>query len=137
MLEEKDRLNDSLMTEKFIASGYNLAALESSNAQLKEAFMGMLREEHLIQHEVYIEMNNRGWYQPKVANLNDLSQNLNKWNQELKRVQNAAFQNPVPQQVNYQNNFPQYSYQTGSSSPPMGNQVQQQNMYRPPQNPVA
>lgn len=141
MLEEKDRLTDSLMTEKFIAGGYNLAALEASNVQLKETLMGILREEHLIQHEIFNEMHNRGWYQPKMANMNDLSQNMNKWNQELQRVQNAALRQTGTQPGNYQTNFPQYGFQPGGSPggsiPPTGNQVQQQNMYRPPQNPMA
>ncbi|MDD4169151.1 MAG: spore coat protein [Desulfotomaculaceae bacterium] len=136
MLEEKDRLTDSLMTEKYIAGGYNLAALETSNVQLKESLMGILREEHLIQHEIFKEMNNRGWYQPKTANMNDLSQNLNKWNQELQRVQNAALRQPGTQPGNQQTNFPQYGFQPGSSMPPTENQVQQ-NMYRPPQNPMV
>ncbi|OPX84317.1 MAG: Coat F domain protein [Pelotomaculum sp. PtaB.Bin104] len=137
MLEEKDRLNDSLVMQKYIAGGYNLAALEASNAQLKETLMGILREEHLIQHEIYNEMNSRGWYQPKTANMSDLSQNINKWNQELQRVQNVAQRQPGTQLGSYQSTFPQYGFQAGNNMPPMGNVVQQQSMYRPPQNPMA
>ncbi|NPV72584.1 MAG: spore coat protein, partial [Pelotomaculum sp.] len=36
MLEEKDRLTDSLITQKYIASGYNMAAIESANNQLMD-----------------------------------------------------------------------------------------------------
>jgi len=137
MLDEKDRLTDFLVTQKYIAGGYNLAAMEASNTQLKETFMGILRDEHLIQHEIFNEMSNRGWYQAKPANMNDLNQNLNKWNQELQRVQNTAYRQPGAQQGSYQNVFPQYGIQTGAGMPQMGSETQQQGMYRPPQNPMA
>lgn len=136
MLEEKDRLTDSLITQKYIASGYNLAVTESANSQLMDAFMGILRDEHQIQHEIFNEMNSRGWYQPKTANMNDLSQNINKWNQELQRVQNTAYRQPGAQQAGYQAGIPQYGFQTGVGLPQMGSEAQQQTMYRPPQSPM-
>jgi len=137
MLEEKDRLTDSLVMQKYIADGYNTAAIEASNTQLKEAFINILRDEHLIQHEIFNEMSNRGWYQPKPANINDINQNLNKWNQELQRVQTNAYQRPVTPQGNYQTAFPQYGYQAGAGMAQTGSEAQQQTMYRPPQNPIV
>ncbi len=147
MLDEKDRLTDALVTQKYITSGYNLAANESANSQLMDAFAGILRDEHQIQHEIFHEMHNRGWYRPKAADMNDLSQNINKWNQELQRVQNIAFRQPSMhqqeqqqrqqhQQPGYQGaNIPQYGFQTGVGMPQTGEQ-QRQTMYRPPQNPM-
>lgn len=117
MLEEKDRLTDSLVMEKYIAYGYNSAAIEASNPQLKEAFINILRDEYLIQHEIFNEMNNRGWYQPKTANINDINQNLNKWGQELQRVQTTAYQRTGAQPGNYQAVFPQYGFQSGTGTP--------------------
>lgn len=146
MLEEKDRLTDSLITQKYIASGYNTAATESANSQLMDAFIGILRDEHQIHHEIFNEMQHRGWYQPKTANMNDLSQNVNKWNQELQRVQNSAFRQAGTQQAGYQQfgtqqagyqaGIPQYGFQTGVGMPQMGTNAQQQTLYRPPQNPM-
>jgi len=137
MLDEKDRLTDSLITQKYIASGYNLAALESANNQIMDAFSGILRDEHQIQHEIFNEMNSRGWYQPKAANPNDISQNINKWNQELQRVQHTtAFRPGTLQQQGYQAGAPQYGFQTGVGMPQMGSESQQHTMYRPPQNPM-
>lgn len=139
MLDEKDRLTDSLITEKYIAGGYNHAALEASNSQLLDTFAGILREEQQIQHEIFIEMNNRGWYQPKTANMNDLSQNINKWNQELQKLQSTALRSTGQQQQQaYQGNIPQYTFQTGVGMPQtqMG-MPQSQTMYRPPQNPMT
>lgn len=145
MLDEKDRLTDSLTTQKYIASGYNLSALEASNSQLKDIFMNILRDEHQIQHDIYHEMSNRGWYQPKAANINDINQNINKWNQELQRVQSAAARQPGAAQqtgfqAGYQGGFyagmPQYGMQTGTGIPQTGHEAQQ-TMYRPPQNPLT
>lgn len=154
MLNEKDRLTDSLITQKYIASGYNLAAAESANSQLMDAFIGILRDEHQIHHEIFNEMSNRGWYQPKAANMNDIGQHMTKWNQELQRVQTTAFRQPGAQQAGYpmgaqqagyqtgaqQSGYPagipQYGFQTGVGLPQMGNEAQQQTMYRPPQNPM-
>lgn len=136
MLEEKDRLTDSLVTQKYIANGYNIAATEAANSQLMDAFIGILRDEQQIHHEIFTEMNSRGWYQPKVANMNELNQNINKWNQELQRVQSTSFRQPGMQQAGYQANLPQYGFQTGVGLPQMGSDIQQQTMYRPPQNPM-
>jgi len=147
MFDDKDRLTDVLITEKYIAGGYNHAALEAANSQLLDTFTGILRDVHQIQHEIFLEMNNRGWYQPKTANMNELNQNINKWNQELQKVQNTAarntasqqhqqYQGNVPQQHAYQGNIPQYSYQTGVGMPQQMGMPQQQTMYRPPQSPM-
>ncbi|NLI13911.1 spore coat protein [Pelotomaculum propionicicum] len=137
MLDEKDRLTDTLITQKYIATGYNTAALESANNQIMDAFSGILRDEQQIQHEIFTEMNSRGWYQPKAANPNDITQNINKWNQELQRIQHTAAIRPgaMPQQ-GYQAGMTQYGFQTGVSMPQMGGEAQQQTMYRPPQNPM-
>jgi len=137
LLDEKDRLTDALITQKYIASGYDKAASESANTQLMDAFMGILRDEHQIQHEVFNEMSNRGWYQPKAANMSDINQHISKWTQELQRVQNMAFHQQGTQQGNYQQtNIPQYGFQTGVGMPQTGSDIQQQTMYRPPQNPM-
>lgn len=146
MFDDKDRLTDNLITQKYIANGYNHAALEAANSQLMDAFTGILRDEHQLQHEIFIEMNSRGWYQPKTANMNDLTQHLNKWNQELQKVQNTAARSTVaqqqalhgniPQQHAYQGNIPQYSYQTGVGMPQQMGMPQSQTMYRPPQSPM-
>lgn len=137
MFDDKDRLTDNLITQKYLAGGYNHASLEAANNQLLDAFAGILRDEHQIQHEIFLEMNNRGWYQPKAANMNDLSQHLNKWNQELQKVQNSAGRSAVPQQQQaYQGNIPQYTYQTGVGMPQQMGVPQSQTMYRPPQTPM-
>lgn len=138
MFDEKDRLTDALITQKYIASGYNLAAGEAANNQLMDAMLNILRDEHQIHHEIFNEMKNRGYYQPKAANMNDLTQNLNNWSQEYQRVQQNTFRQQGGQaayQAGYQTGVPQYGYQTGVGLPQTGNEAGQA-LYRPPQNPM-
>lgn len=136
MFEEKDRLTDALITQKSIASGYNSAVSESNNTHLMENLIGILRDEYQIQHEVFREMKNRGWYQPKAANMNDVNQNLIHWNQELQRVQNYALRQHGAQQPGYQAGIPQTGYQAEFRQQHMRSEHPQQAMYRPPQNPM-
>lgn len=118
MLEEKDRLTDSLIMEKYIANGYNCAVIEAANPQLKETFINILRDEYLIQHDIFNEMSNRGWYQVKAANMNDLNQNLSKWSQDLQRLQSSAGQWTGGQPGAYQTAvFPQhYGFAGGTTA---------------------
>ncbi len=116
MFDDKDRLTDNLITQKYLAGGYNHAALEAANSQLLDAFAGILRDEHQIQHEIFLEMNNRGWYQTKTTNISDLSQHINKWNQELQRLQNASSRHAMQQQA-FQGHMPQHNFQTGMTMP--------------------
>ncbi len=144
MLDEKERLTDSLITQKYIANGYNTAATEAANSQLMDTFMNILRDEQQIHKEIFNEMKSRGWYQPKEANMNDIRQNFSKWSQELQRVQSSALQAGAKQagtqqigvqQTGYQTGIPQYGFQAGIGMP-QTNEMQQQNMYRSPQNPM-
>jgi len=139
VIEERDRLTDSLITQKHIAHGYNAAVSEAANSHLMETFMGILRDEHQIQHEIFHEMHSRGWYQPKAASASDLSQYLTRWNQDYQRVQNFIFRQPGTHQT-YQPGVPQYGFQAGTGAHQAGGEMPHQayqGMYRPPQNPIA
>jgi hypothetical protein len=145
VLDERERLQDSLVTQKHIAHGYNCAAGEAANPQLMDAFMNILRDEHQIQYEIFNEMRVRGWYQPKEANMNDIRQSFSKWSQELQQVHSNTMragakqvgaQQTGIQSPGYQTGIPQYGFQTGVGMPQQPGDIQQQNMYRSPQNPV-
>jgi len=145
VLDERERLQDSLVTQKYIAHGYNSAATEAANPQLMDTFINILRDEHQIQKDIFNEMRMRGWYQPKEANTNDIRQSLSKWSQELQRFQNktrqagaqqAGLQQTSAQPPGYQTGIPHYGFQTGVGMPQQPNDIQQQNLYRSPQNPM-
>lgn len=145
MLDEKERLQDSLVTQKHIAHGYNCAAGEAANPQLMDTFMNILRDEHQIQYEIFNEMRVRGWYQPKEANMGDIHQSFSKWSRELQQVRSNAVQTGAKQTgtqqagihpPGYQTGIPQYGFQTGVRMPQQPGDIQQQDMYHSPQNPM-
>lgn len=64
---DQDIMNDILSTQKFITSGYNTNANEAAEPCVKNAMMSILDEEHTIGHDVFLEMQKRGWYQTEAA----------------------------------------------------------------------
>lgn len=59
---DREIMNDALSSQKFIAEGYNTGATECACPQLMSVMMNILNEEHQMQHELFTEMQNRGWY---------------------------------------------------------------------------
>ncbi|TEB15554.1 Coat F domain protein [Pelotomaculum sp. FP] len=135
-MDEKERLSDALITQKYITGGYNLAIMESADNRLRETFMGILKDEHQIHFEIFNEMKNRGWYQPARAGINQVSQHMNSWNQELRKIQRTGAK-PAGIQQHTQSNIPLYTYQTGLGLPQTAGTSQQQVFYRPPQGPLT
>lgn len=76
---DKEVLGDLLSTQKFISSNYNTYAGECQNTRLRDEFLHILNEEHMIQYEIYNEMSTRGWYQVKAAPPNEVTTTLNKF----------------------------------------------------------
>ncbi len=71
---EKEMLTDMLSSQKFVTEGYNTFANECATPVIKSEFMNLLNEEHQIQHEVFLEMQRRGWYQTEAADQNKVNQ---------------------------------------------------------------
>lgn len=71
---EKEMLDDMLSSQKFVTDGYNTSANECATPVIKSEFMNILNEEHQIQHEVFLEMQKRGWYQTDAADQNKIDQ---------------------------------------------------------------
>ena len=83
--DDKNMMDDALASQKFITETYNTFANECSVPQLKEQFVNLLEDEHRIQHEVFTEMQKRGWYQTEPAEQDKINQekqkNLGQMNQ--------------------------------------------------------
>jgi spore coat protein CotF len=78
-LTDKEMLTDTLASQKMIESVYNTFASECANQKLRDEFINILREEHDISYSVFQEMSQRGWYQTKVADANEVTQTKNKY----------------------------------------------------------
>lgn len=64
---DKEMLTDALGAQKAITSGYNVTANECASTPLKNEIMNLLSEEHKIEHDIFAEMQKRGWYQTEAA----------------------------------------------------------------------
>ena len=77
--DDKNMMDDALASQKFITETYNTFANECSDPQLKEQFVNLLEDEHRIQHEVFTEMQKRGWYQTEPAEQDKIKQAKQKY----------------------------------------------------------
>ncbi len=76
---DREMIGDILSTQKFITDGYNTSANEASEPSVKNALMSILEEEHVIQHDVFVEMQSRGWYQTECAPQDKIDQTKQKY----------------------------------------------------------
>ena len=61
-LNEEQKLNDMLSSEKFLTGVYNTYCCEASTGAVKNCLMSILQDEHRIHEEIFNEINSRGWY---------------------------------------------------------------------------
>lgn len=65
--DDRAMMNDALSSQKFISDGYNTGANEAAAPIVKNTLMSILEEEHNIQHDLFSQMQKRGWYQTEAA----------------------------------------------------------------------
>ena len=78
-LNDREILCDALSSEKFMTENYNNYANECASPSLMNEFMNLLSEEHQIQHDVFTEMQKRGWYAPPEAQQQMIDQTKTKF----------------------------------------------------------
>ena len=64
---DKEKISDALMSQKFITGNYNNFANECAHPEIKQLVLDILSDEHSIQHDVFVEMQNHGWYEVAPA----------------------------------------------------------------------
>jgi len=80
-LSEQDIMTDALNTEKLSISSYGSYLAKDTCTQLRQEINQILAENQQIQYEIYDNMKKRGWYQTKNAQLNEVSQTIQKLSQ--------------------------------------------------------
>ena len=60
-LTDKEQLEDCRAMQRYLASTYNTYVDECTDLELRDEFLNILREEHLIGSELFQEMEKRGW----------------------------------------------------------------------------
>lgn len=73
-MNDRDRLNDILLTEKYLTDGLNIAAREASHAILHQDIMLVLNETHDCARDIYTIMFEHGWYKMEAEQQNTLDQ---------------------------------------------------------------
>ncbi|MBQ6266739.1 MAG: spore coat protein [Clostridia bacterium] len=64
---DQEILSDALSTQKQITGSYNTITNECSSCALMTDLLGILADEHNIQHDVFEQMQAHGWYQTQPA----------------------------------------------------------------------
>lgn len=76
---DKERMMDTLSSQKFITDSYNTYLNETATPEVKTCMLNILNEEHQIQHDIWLEMKNRGWYQVECAEDQKVQQEKQKY----------------------------------------------------------
>jgi spore coat protein CotF len=79
-MNDRDRINDILATEKYLTDGFNIAAREASHPQLHQDIMTILNETHQCAREAFEMMFQKGWYKIEAEDQSKLSQSFNQFN---------------------------------------------------------
>jgi spore coat protein CotF len=71
-LTEKDLMHDLLATEKQVISGYSVGITETSCPNLRNTLVDNFRSAQDTQYKVFDAMRQKGWYQIKDAQEQDV-----------------------------------------------------------------
>ncbi|NLO39940.1 MAG: spore coat protein [Ruminiclostridium sp.] len=80
-LTEQEIMTDALNTEKLSITSYGTYLAEATCQNLRQELNQIINENQQIQFEIFDNMQKRGWYQPKNAQLNEIQQSVQKHGQ--------------------------------------------------------
>ena len=80
---DRERMEDLLASQKWMAQKYNEAASQVISLQLQSELMNLLHEEHRIHQELLAQMQKRGWMVPQAADHKQVQQLLNQWTNKI------------------------------------------------------
>ncbi|GIM45799.1 hypothetical protein DNHGIG_13480 [Collibacillus ludicampi] len=89
LMNDRDRLNDVLATEKYLTDSINIAAREASHDTLHQDIMTILNETHQCAREMFNMMFQKGWY-------NLEAEEQQKIDQAYQQFSNYSTQFPYP-----------------------------------------
>lgn len=86
-LSEKELLNDALATEKQLLHVYSTYIAESTCPNLRNELNRIISETQQTQFELYQAMEKKGWYPTQKAQLQEVQQALQKFQQMKNELQ--------------------------------------------------
>lgn len=81
VLTDREIMDDILNSQKHITDTYNLWSNECINAVLRDGLLKILREEHILQSTVYMDMQKRGWQTISMADQQEIDKVRSKYEQ--------------------------------------------------------
>ena len=84
---DKEYLNDSITMQKYMSSTYNTMESECANPQLRNDALSILKDEQMIQADMFSEMQRKGWYQIQCAEQPKVEQAKQKYSSSMPSVQ--------------------------------------------------
>lgn len=91
-MNDRDRLNDALSTEKYLLESINTACWEASHSQLNQDLLTILNETHQCHRQLFDLMFQKGWYKLEAANQQQLDQTYQQFSTYLSQL---PYQNQV------------------------------------------
>lgn len=79
VLCDQDIMDDMLTAEKGLTGLLNTYANECVHQTLRNDMLNILRENHMIQADLFTEMQKRGWYSPQMAEQQMVNQTRTKF----------------------------------------------------------
>lgn len=67
LLDEKQILQDAILSQKLMTDSYNTYAGEAVNPQLRNTMLSILDDEHCIQADIFSSLQSHGWYKVEPA----------------------------------------------------------------------
>jgi len=92
-LNDRDRLNDMLLTEKYLTDGFNVFAREASHQSLHRDVMHVLNQTHQAARDLFNLMFEKGWYTLDAEQPSHIAQQQQKF---------TGYQSQFPHQPQYQ-----------------------------------
>ncbi len=66
-MQDREMTTDLLQTQKKASGDYNNYATESAHTEVKQVFLDLLESEQQITHDLFCQMQSRGWYATEEA----------------------------------------------------------------------
>lgn len=91
-LTDKEVLSLLLAQQKHLAEEYNHTASHTDDPQLLQTLTNLMADEHRTRLQIYQAMHQRGWYNPKSIDQNQIEQAKQKFSQTRQRLQSLVTQ---------------------------------------------
>jgi len=82
-MKDQEMMQDVLASQKAVTGVYNTFTNECVSPSLRDDFLNILREEHMIQADVFSEIQRRGWYNVTPAEQQKVQQTKQKFQNML------------------------------------------------------